>query len=72
MDAKDLRSKSDEALKKLLHEAEQRLQELRFELSANQLKDVREVREVRRTIARIKTILTEAQQSSKETETPAK
>ncbi len=71
MDAVELRKQSDESLTKLLKEAQERLQELRFELSANQLKDVREVREVRRTIARIRTILKEKQQTPKKTEKSA-
>ena len=49
---------------KEVEEAHERLKELRFKLSSNQLKDVREIRELKRGVARIKTIL--AQLSSEE------
>ncbi|KKW33497.1 MAG: hypothetical protein UY76_C0001G0016 [Candidatus Uhrbacteria bacterium GW2011_GWA2_52_8d] len=51
-------------LVKEMEEAHARLKELRFKLSSNQLKDVREIRELKRGVARIKTIL--AQLSSEE------
>lgn len=67
MDVTTLRSKSDSALSKELEEVQIRLKELRFKLSSNQLKDVREIRELRRTIARINTILTQrAEEPSKQ------
>ena len=59
MQVKDLRAQSLASLKRSLEEAERRLQELRFQLSSNQLSQVRGVREARRQIARIKTILRE-------------
>jgi len=66
MDVTTLRSKSDSALSKELEETQSRLKELRFKLSSNQLKNVREIRELRRTVSRIKTILTaRTAQSSK-------
>ncbi|NQV90665.1 50S ribosomal protein L29 [Candidatus Uhrbacteria bacterium] len=57
MDAKTLRSKSASALTKELGDTFAKLKELRFKLSSNQLKSVREVRVLKRQIARIKTIL---------------
>ena len=57
MDANTLRTKSEGILIKEMEEAQARLKELRFKLSSNQLKDVRELRELKRGIARIKTIL---------------
>ncbi|MBI4435049.1 50S ribosomal protein L29 [Candidatus Uhrbacteria bacterium] len=57
MDANTLRTKSREILAQDLKEAQARLKELRFKLSSNQLKDVRELRELKRGIARINTIL---------------
>ena len=50
-------SQSPEALTKSLQEAENHLRELRFKLSSNQLKDVRDVRLLRAEIARLKTAL---------------
>lgn len=64
MDAKSLRAKSPSVLVAQMGEAQARLKELRFKLSSNQLKDVREVRELKRGVARIKTLL--AQSSSEE------
>jgi len=64
MDVKSLRAKSPAVLVKEMEEAHARLKELRFKLSSNQLKDVREIRELKRGVARIKTIL--AQLSSEE------
>ncbi len=64
MDVKSLRAKSPTVLIQEMEEAQNRLRELRFKLSSNQLKDVREVRELKRGVARIKTLL--AQLSSEE------
>jgi len=63
MDIKELRSQSLVALQRTLAEAERRLQELRFEISSGQLRDIREVREVRKRIAQIKTLMKENQLS---------
>ncbi len=57
MDLKTMTAQTPAALKKALGEAENRLRELRFKVSANQLKDVRELREVRTEIARLRTAL---------------
>lgn len=60
---KDLRSelklKPPAELTRLLTEAREQLRNLRFRISANQHKDVREFREVRNRIARILTLLHE-------------
>lgn len=64
MDVKSLRAKSPTVLIQEMEETQNRLRELRFKLSSNQLKDVREVRELKRGVARIKTLL--AQLSSEE------
>ena len=61
MDIKELRSQSPTALQRTLAEAERRLQELRFQISSGQLRDIREVREVRKRIAQIKTLVQENQ-----------
>lgn len=60
MDAKTLRAKKSEILVKEMGEAQARLKELRFKVSTNQLKDVREMRELKRGIARMKTILAQS------------
>lgn len=60
MDSKTLRAKNIEALTKELVETQTRLKELRFKVSTNQLKDVREIRELKRGIARINTILVQS------------
>lgn len=62
MDVKTLRSKSVSALNKELDEARAHVLELRFKLSANQLKDVRDVRATKKRIAHILTILKEKEQ----------
>jgi large subunit ribosomal protein L29 len=59
MDVKTLRSKSANALKKELGEIAERLTELQFKLSSNQLKNVREVRKLKQQRARILTVLNE-------------
>jgi ribosomal protein L29 len=59
MDVKTLRSKSASALKKELGEIAERLTELQFKLSSNQLKNVREVRKLKQQRARILTVLNE-------------
>ncbi len=68
METKDLtwmRGQSPEALIKALAERLQRLHTLRFQLSANQLKTVREVRQVRQEISRLKTVLRDKQKTTK-------
>lgn len=57
MDAHVLRTKDTESLLRERQERQTRLKELRFKVSTNQLKDVREIRELKRQIARINTIL---------------
>ena len=59
MEINKLRKQSENALKKNLEEARSHLRELRFKVSANQLKGVREIRETRQAIAQILTILKE-------------
>ncbi len=56
---KDLRKKTKEDLEKLLKEDLKKLQDLRFDLAFNRLKDVSMIKKVKREIARIKTLLKE-------------
>lgn len=57
MIAKELREKSDGELRKMLQEERERVRELRFKVSQDQHKDVRELREARKLVARILTIM---------------
>jgi len=57
MKIKELQSKSEAELKKLLQEQNSQLNELRFRVSSGQLKDVRDIREARKTVAKILTLL---------------
>lgn len=56
---KELREKSVHELQKLLQEQQDALRTLRFKVSAEEVKNVREIRVVRTTIARIHTIMQE-------------
>ena len=55
----DMRKQSHEALEHLRRETLAKLQDLRFQLASNQLKNVREARKARKELARINTILCE-------------
>ncbi|NCN21954.1 50S ribosomal protein L29 [Candidatus Falkowbacteria bacterium] len=58
MDFKEITTKSEEELKKLLEDSQEKERELRFKDSNRQLKNVREIRSLKKNIARILTILT--------------
>ncbi|PIV10286.1 MAG: 50S ribosomal protein L29 [Candidatus Portnoybacteria bacterium CG03_land_8_20_14_0_80_41_10] len=57
MKIKELRQKTTKELKELLEENRHKLGQLKFDLAAKKLKNVREIRNLRREIARILTIL---------------
>lgn len=59
MKAKELRKKAKEELEKMLIEKRKRLLQLRFDLKAGKVKNIREIRETKKDIARILTILKE-------------
>lgn len=59
MKAKELRKKAQEELEKMLIEKKKRLLQLRFDLKAGKVKNIREIRETKKNIARILTILKE-------------
>ncbi len=61
MKAQELRKKSDKELHMLLHELRAKLLDLKFDLSAGKVKNVREIRKVKKDIARILTVLRERQ-----------
>ena len=64
MKIKELKTKKEKELKKMLTTLRERLRVLRFDLSAGKVKDIREIKETKKTIARILTIL--KQENSKE------
>jgi len=53
----EIQRKSGEELKKSLSELKERLRQLRFDLSAGKVKNIREIRQTKKDIARILTIL---------------
>lgn len=57
MDFKELQTKSEPELQKLLGQNREKLRELRFKDSNKQLKNVREIRTVKEQTAQILTIL---------------
>ncbi len=61
MDMKQLTTKSDADLQKMLGELQESLREMRFGIAANKLNDVKSVGKARKTIARINTILRQRQ-----------
>jgi large subunit ribosomal protein L29 len=56
MKLEELRKKSKEELKKLLIDYRERLRNLKFDLAAGKVKNVREIRELKKDIARILTL----------------
>jgi large subunit ribosomal protein L29 len=57
MKIQELRQKSKSELQKLLEEKRTKLGQLRFDLAAGKIKNVREIREIKKDIARILTLL---------------
>ena len=53
MKAQDLRNKSEEELHSLLHQKREALRQLRFDLVAGKVKNLREIRAIKKDIARI-------------------
>lgn len=75
MNAEDLKTKTEDELKKLLLDTRKEQMNLRFQRSGGQLENTAQIRKVRRSIARIKTFLiaTKAAPASKaEAAKPAK
>ena len=62
MTLKELREKSDSELRTLLLAQQEQLRALRFRVSLDEHKDVREIRETRKTVARILTLMHERTQ----------
>jgi ribosomal protein L29 len=57
MNLAELRQKSKEELKKILGDNREKLRQLRFNLSAGKVKNVREIHSVKKEIAQILTLL---------------
>ena len=57
MKIKDIKQKSNNDLQKLLSESRERLRQLRFDLAAGKVKNIREIRMIKKDIARILTVL---------------
>ena len=59
MKIQQFRQKDKSELQKLLQEKRERLLQLRFDLAAGKVKNVREIRKTKKDIARILTLLNE-------------
>ena len=59
MKASKLRKKSETELQKILRQKREKLQKLRFDLTAGKLKNFQEIKQTKRDIARILTVLNE-------------
>ena len=57
MKTKELQQKSKSELQKILSDNREKLRQLRFDLAAGKVKNVREVRKIKKDIARILTLL---------------
>lgn len=57
----ELQKKTDNELQKIMAGERTKLQQLRFDLPAGKVKNIREIRQIRRSIARILTLLTKRQ-----------
>ncbi|MCX6794896.1 MAG: 50S ribosomal protein L29 [Candidatus Falkowbacteria bacterium] len=57
MDFKELQTKSEAELRKILGQNREKLRELRFKDSNKQLKNIREIRTVKEQVAHVLTIL---------------
>jgi len=55
----EIRQKTEKELNKLLGEKREKLRELRFDLAAGKVKDIKDIRGTRKDIAKILTILNE-------------
>jgi ribosomal protein L29 len=65
MKISELRQKNTEELKKLLSERTVKMVEMKFDLEGGKVKNLKEVREAKLDVARIQTLLHEAEINSK-------
>jgi len=59
MKSEELKGKTESELKKMIQDWREKLRQLRFDLAAGKVKNVREIRIIKKNIARILTILKE-------------
>jgi len=59
MKLEELKGKTESELKKMIQDWREKLRQLRFDLAAGKVKNVREIRIIKKNIARILTILKE-------------
>jgi large subunit ribosomal protein L29 len=59
MKISELKERPKEELQKILQENQEKLRQLRFDLSSGKVKNVREIRKIKKDIARILTLLKE-------------
>ena len=59
MRVSELRQKPKTELKQILEEEREKLRQLRFDLAAGKVKNIRETRRIKKEIARVLTILNE-------------
>lgn len=59
MNTKEIRTKSNEELLKIVEEFKEELFDLRFKKATGQIENPMRIRELKKSIARIKTVLTE-------------
>lgn len=64
MKVSELRTKSPTELQKMLVENREKLRQLRFDLAAGKVKNIKIIRELKRDIARILTLLTQGNPKS--------
>lgn len=57
MKTRELRQKSKSELQKILVDSREKLRQLRFDLAAGKVKNVREVRKIKKDIAKVLTLL---------------
>ena len=57
MKTKELQQKSKSELQKILADSREKLRQLRFDLAAGKVKNVREVRKIKKDIAKVLTLL---------------
>ena len=57
MKIKELKTKGKEELQKMLEDDREKLRQLRFDLSAGKVKNVREIRKIKKEVAQILTLL---------------
>jgi large subunit ribosomal protein L29 len=64
-DIQDLKNKPDAELERLVHDDNEKLRVLRFDLAAGKVKDISKIREARKAVARMKTLLKEREMAKK-------